>query len=191
MSAIAVKVGVSNLGRVPLQEPTPPTPTEVREFGEAMLSAPRVEDFTKATKKATRDGAVAGALLLEVVGARDVGRENVRLAGIKSMLAARLSSWGRLSPKTIDNKIWPRYRSVAHFWAAHYLVSRETDSVVFPCQLRELDLFLATADACRLRGETIRSAPQSTTPFLRPGEAVMIPPAFSLPEIELIFEAKN
>lgn len=190
LSAVSVKVGVSSIGRVPLEEPTPPTPDEVREFGEAMLSAPRVEDFTAAGERAYHHGMVAGGILVEVVGASAVGRENVGLAGIKSMLAARLSRWGRLSQKTIDNSVWPRYRSVAHFWAAHILISKETDSSALPCRLRDLDLFLATADACRLRGEGIRSAPQATTPVLRQGEAVLIPPALALPEIELSFSTE-
>ncbi len=190
LSAVSVKVGVSSIGRVPLQEPTPPTPAEVREFGEAMLSAPRVEDFTLAGEKATARGLIAGKILLEAVGAHAVGRKNVGLVNIKKRVGTSGSRLGRTTLETVDNKAWYPYRSVAHLWAAHILISKETDSSACPCRLRDLDLFLATADACRLRGETIRSAPQATKPLLRPGEAVMIPPALALPEVELIFSTK-
>ena len=168
-----------------------PTLAEVSELEKMTLSAPRVEDFTEAMEKATAHGLIAGGVLLEVVGARDVGRENVELAGIKTNLAARLKRWGRMSQKTIDNVVWPRYRSVAHYWTAHILISMETGSGLFPCQMADLDFFLATADACRLRGEAIRSAPQATKPFLRLGEAVLIPPALALPGVELIFSTKK
>ena len=107
------------------------------------------------------------------------------------MLVERFGREMHLSQKTIDNTVQPRYRSVAHFWAAYLDRSQETDSTTLPCRGRDLPLFLATAEAYRRRGETIRSAPQATTPVLRPGEAVMIPPALALPEIELIFSTKK
>ena len=188
LSAVSVKIGVSTIGRIPLQEATPPTPAEVREFGEAMLSAPRVEDFTEAGNKAYFHGLVAGKILYEAVGRHDIGSENPGLAAIKSMLTAYFD---RLSQKTIDDVVWPRYRSVAHFWAAHLTVSEEIGIAVFPCRTHDLAHFLATAEAYRRRGETTRS-PQSPSPVLRPGEAVMIPPALALPEeVELIFSAKK
>lgn len=188
LSAVSVKVAVASIDRVPIAKPTP---TEVRELAEAMLSAPRVEDFTEAGAKAKRHGMVAGTILYDALGFYDIGRGNTSLGDIKRALAARLGPEEHLTEKTLDNTVWRLYRSVAHFWAGHILISRETDSRVFPCRLRDLDFFLATADACRLRGETIRSSPKSPTTVLRPGEAVMIPPAIALPEIEVSFSAKN
>ncbi len=182
MSAVSTKLNVAAIDRVPLQKPTP---TEVREFGEMLLTAPRIGDFTKAAQKAFVHGAVAGKLLHEAIGLHEIGRENAGLGGIKSMLAACLGPGRHLSQKTIDNTVWPRYRAVAHFWAAHF--SEETDSGVFPCRTRELALFLATAEAYRRLGETIRSTSKSPTTVLRPGDAVMIPPTIALPEFALKF----
>ena len=174
LSAVSVKVAVSTIGRVPLQEPTPPTPAEVREFGEAMLSAPRVEDFTKAGVRARKHGVVAGMILYEAVGRHDIGSENTEMSVIKSALVALLGPEQRLSQKTIDNTVWPRYRPVAHLWAAFIDRSLETNSNTLPCRGRDLPLFLATAEAYRRRGETIRSTPKSPNTVLRPGEAVII-----------------
>ncbi len=45
LRAVSVKVAVAAIDRVPLPKPSP---TEVRELAEVMLSAPRVEDFQEA-----------------------------------------------------------------------------------------------------------------------------------------------
>ena len=190
LSAVSVDAGLSTIGRVPLQDPTPVTAAEVREFGKAMRSAPRIEDFTRAGEKATEHGLVAGQILLEAVGAHAVGRKNVGLVNIKKRVGASVSRLGRTTLETVDNTVWYPYRSVAHLWAARIAVSRESKSLKFPCQLRDLGFFLAAADAYRICGETMKSAPQATKPLLRPGEAVMIPPALALPEVELIFSTK-
>ncbi len=186
IGAVSVKLQVAAIDQVPLRKPTP---TEVREFAEMVLTAPRIGDFTKAWQKAVVHGAVAGKLLHEAVGLHEIGRENAGLGGIKSMLADRLGPGRHLSQKTIDNTIWPRYRAVAHFWAAH--CSEYTGSGGFPCRTRDLALFLATAEAYRRLGETTRSTSKSPTTILRPGEAVMIPPTLALPEIALTFSTQN
>ena len=188
LSAVSVKVAVMAIDRVPLPKPSW---TEVRDLAEAILSAPRIEDFTEAGKRAYYHGLVAGMVLDEAVGLHDIGRENTGLAGIKSAVATRLGPEQRLSQKTIDNTVWPSYRSVVHFWAAYLQRSQETDSATFPCRGRDLSLFLAVAEVYRRRGETIRSTPKSPSTVLRPGDAVMIPPALALPEVELIFSTKN
>ena len=188
LSAVSVKVAVASIDRVPL---TKPSPTEVREFGEALLSAPRVEDFTVAGNRAYIHGVVAGKILFEAVGRHDIGSKNTGLSTIKSELADHLGRGQHLSQKTIDNTVWPRYRSVAHLWAAYQVRLQETNTTTLPCRAQDLEVFLATAEAYRRRGETIRSTPQSPTTVLRPGEAVMIPPALALLEVELTFSTKK
>ena len=130
-------------------------------------------------------------ILLEAVGRHDIGSEDTGLTGIKCAMADRLGPGQRLSKKTIDNAVWPRFRPVANLWAAHNHRSRETGNAMFPCRVRDLDIFLAVAEAYRRRGEIVRSAPQATTPVLRSGETVMIPPALALPEIELPFSPEK
>ncbi len=188
LSAVSVKVAAAAIDRVPISKPSP---TEVRELAEAMLSAPRVEDFTKAGNKAKIHGVVAGKILYDAVGLHDTGRDNTGLSAIKSALVAHLGRGQHLSQKTIDNTVWPRYRSVAHFWAAYLHRSQETNNTALPCRARDLSLFLAVAEVYRRRGETIRSSSKSPTTVLRPGEAVMIPLALALPEVELIFSTIN
>ena len=56
-----------------------------------------------------------------------------------------------LTPRTISRSIWPRYRSVAHFWAA-WLDHR--DAPLFPCRLERMREFLALAETLRKAGET-------------------------------------
>lgn len=188
VNAVSIKLAAGNIDRVPF--PTP-TPIEVRELAESMLSAPRVEDFTDAGKRAYTHGLVAGNILFEAVGNRDTGCENTGLGDIKSALVARLGREQHLSQKTIDNVVWPRYRSVAHLWAAHLHRSKETENTAFPCRARDLPIFLALAEAYRRRGETIRSTAKSPSTVLRPGDAVMVPRALNLPEVALAFSTKK
>lgn len=188
VNAVSIKLAAGNINRVPF--PTP-TPTEVRELAESMLSAPRVEDFTDAGKRAYTHGLVAGDILFEAVGYQDTGRENIGLGDIKSALVARLGREQHLSKKTIDNTVWPRYKPVAHLWAAHLHRSKETENTAFPCRARDLPIFLAVAEAYRRRGETIRSTAKAPSTVLCPGDAVMVPRAFKLPEVELNFSTKK
>ncbi len=188
LSAVSIKVSVTSIDRVPISKPSP---TEVRELAEAILSAPRVEDFTEAGKRAYVHGLVAGKILYDAVGLHDIGRENISLGNIKGALSDLLGPAQRLSVKTIDNAVWRRYRSVAHLWAAYLHISQETDSTFLPCRARDLPIFLAVAEVYRTRGETIRLTTKSPSPVLRTGDAVMIPPALVLPEVELTFSTKK
>lgn len=188
VNAVAIKLAAGNIDRVPL--PTP-TPTEVRELAEAMLSAPRIEDFQDEVPDAYERGMVAGDILRRAVGYQETGRENTSLGDIKGALSDLLGPAQRLSVKTIDNTVWPRYRSVAHLWAAYVHRSKETDSTAFPCRVRALPIFLAVAEAYRRRGEMIRLTAKSPSTVLQPGAALMVPLALALPEVKLIFSTKN
>ena len=188
LSAVSVKVGVSSIGRVPLQEATPTEMREigakVREFGEAMLSAPRVEDFTARAKSAFTHGMVAGKLLYDAVGYHELDPTKAGLTAAKERIEARLWPNLRVKVKTIDNTIWPIFRSVAHFWAAHILWAMQTEDNTFPCRIADLGMFLAVGEAYRQQGESIRPSPKAPTMLLRPDESVLIPEAISLPAIE-------
>lgn len=185
LSAVSVKVGVSSIGRVPFEEPTPITQDEVREFGEAMLSAPRVEDFTALAKSAFTHGMVAGKLLYDAVGYHELDPTKAGLTAAKERIEARLWPDLRVKVKTIDNAIWPTWRAVAHFWAAHILWTMQTEDGTFPCRTADLGMFLAVVEAYRQQGETIRPSPKAPTMLLRPGESVLIPAAIPLPAIEI------
>ena len=185
IDAVSAKLQVAAIDQFPFPEPTP---AEVREVAEMALAAPRIGDFTKAAKKCYFHGLIAGFLLIESTGGADADSRYKSLADIKNALSDR---YRRLSPKTISSSVWPRYRPVAHFWAAHFLETKESENNVFPCRMRDLALFLATAEAYRRRGEKIRSNIKSPTTVLQRGEAVMTPPALALPEIELTFGTKN
>jgi hypothetical protein len=55
--------------------------------------------------------------------------------------------------KNFDYKIWPHFRSVAHFWAAAYKRNVIEQRGAFPCRPIDLHEFLADAAAYRVRGE--------------------------------------
>jgi len=95
-----------------------------------------------------------------------------------------------MSRKTIDNEIWPTYRSVAPLWAAHLAMTAANLRGPFPCSPDELGVFLAVAEDYRKRGEAgkVPCSPQPT--ILRPGETVSAPPSIELPPIATAWLAK-
>jgi hypothetical protein len=88
----------------------------------------------------------------------------------------------RISEKTINNAVWPEFRSVAHYWAAYVLdksVPKE-----WPCAISNLGMFLATAEAFREAGEAVRT---KQGPVLRLGESVRAPETLLLPTVVGLF----
>lgn len=95
----------------------------------------------------------------------------------------------RVSPKTFNNNIWPRYRSVAHYWAASYSAGVIDDypNGAFPCRLDRLAKFLADAEAYRLKAEATVPK-QASSSILDPAETLKLPGRLKIEPSELSFE---
>lgn len=164
----------------------------LREFGMLAAHSSRIEDLNPEAQERMKHGLVAGWVLHEAIGRAElIGRE-VRFgeaaADITRYLEKTLRGRFRISKKTFDNSIWPRFRSIAHFWAAYASANMGKDdrSRVFPCTLDQLVPFLSTAEAYRLKGETLRGK-HAASPLLRPDETVRLPPDLPLPTYRLNF----
>ena len=82
---------------------------------------------------------------------------HAQLGAVMDTVAATLTGVGgiALSRKTIDNTIWPRFRCVAHLWAA-YLWGAAPGDRTFPCRLDRLADSLTVAEWFRAEGEGFR-----------------------------------
>ena len=140
--------------------PIPRSAVEVSDMVRTVSAAPRLTDFTADAKDAFKRGAIAGKIFFEAVGIEHCSSGGANLSRTKKEIAERFSKTLkiRMSEKTINNSVWPTYRSVSPFWAA-WLYNWDTTGG-FPCNPSDLGMFLATADAFRRRGETTRT-PQS------------------------------
>jgi len=165
------------------------TPAEIGEWSLMIRRAPSLEQFGEASKRPFVHGMVAGERLREAIGFQDIERRT--MADIDEALAVLLWRTQRLSAKTINNMVWPRYRSVAHLWAAYIHRTRETGVDAFPTSPTGLALFLAVADEYRRRGEVTRSTVKSPATILRAGDAVMTPDAIALPVVDLVFASSK
>lgn len=165
--------------------PSSETATEAGIFVDLVRAIPSIEaQYGEEIRNGFLRGMISGAILLRSV--RDAGQcAQVTLATYKAEIAERFcaldsSEHGpvdgvtrRMSVKTIDNDVWPRFRSVSHLWAAYLSAEYGIGQNVIPCQPERLSQFLARADLLRMRGESIR--PRNSGPVLRRYEAVRIP----------------
>jgi hypothetical protein len=151
------------------------------------------DELNEATKAPFRRGVVAG-LLLHTAISNSVNKiyGPSQFARMKGKLAKDgLFGEKPIDVHTLDNSVWPKYRSVASLWAA-YLAMRAEDQMPFPCHLDRIKDLLGTAIAFQRLGESAR-VKQSRWPVLRPGESISIPaPVLAgLPTIEIEIAKSN
>jgi hypothetical protein len=133
-------------------------------------------------------GCIAGIILAHTVNevAINAKSEKASIGWIIKKLSKSIYPKWRLMPKTIENAVWPKFRSVSHFWAAYVTAAYSKSGSPFPCRVDTLTDFLAKADAYRAVGETTRTR-RSPRILLMPGECVGIPPNLRLPKISFPF----
>jgi len=129
----------------------------------AAVAAP-MADIRKDAQERFPQGLYAGKILREAVGYNDINPDRARLGVVMDKATKQFTGRSHTNSKILHNKIWPRYRRVAHFWAAHIHIALE-DRSGFPCQLADLLLFLAIAREYQRLGEAIRQ-PHSPTAVL-------------------------
>lgn len=163
---------------------------ELSGFPEAM------RQFEAEVMQAFTHGMIVGAMLRNAVGYQDIDPDRATMGKTKCAIASRFAAdmsappaSRRLSVKTIDNVIWPAFRSVAPYWAAYIHRARETGERIFPFRADDLVTFLAVAEAYRREGERVRSNAKAPSTVLQPGECLMPPLAIQrqLPQLGLEF----
>ncbi len=126
---------------------------------------------------------------LNCIGDMSVTKGELIRDAVKKFNKTKDGGFLRISPKTINTYIWPRFHSVAHFWAACVAANILNDNPngAFPCRLDVLPKFLADAEAYRIKGEAIRPRQASGT-ILNSEETLRLPQWLHVTPSDLAFE---
>lgn len=125
-------------------------------MADTLLKMPALKTIEHKAAAAHANGALAGAVLYQALTMPGGGGG---LYAIKSRLIEKVQNadpvYAKLSFSKIDNLIWGRYRSVAHFQMAYALLSGANagQTYPFPCAAPDLPQFLKTADMIRRMAE--------------------------------------
>jgi hypothetical protein len=138
-------------------------------------STPRLIDLQAISSKHVLNGAQAGMYLRETLGLLSLGRP-ASMKRIAAQITGGLPNFKATNAHTFENHVWPKFRRVAHFWAAslHINAGKPNEANRFPCACSELPLFLALAEGFKHMGETTR-AKQARRPILNRDETVTLP----------------
>lgn len=132
-------------------------------------------------------GMFAGNVLHNVLGLIACDPDNASLGNAIEMALLAFPPGKQLSKATFNKTIWPKFRCVAHLWAAYFSRSVFDDRRPFPCTLDDLPAFLADAEGYRVMGET-RKTKQSRETILRAGEIIRLPEGLAIEPTDLHFE---
>lgn len=150
--------------------------SELAELARQAADARPLRDIQKDYLRGDRliRGSIAGTILRETLGRLEINHNASSMKQIVGELSDAFSKKYRLSVKTIANDVWPTFRPVAHFWAAHLDAALFFDETAFPCQMQHLSDFLARSEGYRMRGEIFRTK-QSPTTVLHAAEMFRLP----------------
>jgi hypothetical protein len=99
---------------------------EFRNITDSLVNAPAMDDMRPEAERRFRQGGLAGRILLDALHDGRLGEQH-GLQWVKGEVQSGVrgkSDFPRLSMSTIENRIWPIYRSVAHLWGAYYLSTK-------------------------------------------------------------------
>jgi hypothetical protein len=166
------------------------------------IRTPCREDIKPSWDKRLSQGLVAGMILYSAVQFSQLKKKPIPLTVINKFVVDAFKTERlkplriRLEPQTIKNNIWPRFRSVAHLWAAScwYIFPDKPEEPErtldlnrpFVCPRSELGRFLGVSNSFCKQGEELR-ARRATSPILRKGESIHAPAEVEPPEIEVRF----
>jgi hypothetical protein len=150
------------------------TGADVAAVLEIAADAPRMADVQPQAKEAFRRGLIAGRIVHDVIGWREV---NSTMAGLQQA-KRRIARTCKISISQIENDIWKPYRDVAPFWAAYYTLAKGERDMPFPCSTKQLSNFFGISKYY-LRMGSIRGkqAPvnmfNETTVWQLPGDLII------------------
>ena len=160
---------------------------------EFAAQAKPLEDLKKVVNLPLSHGCMVGAVCCNVIVAKLGDAEISVTEAVKRIESNRASldgmrnslGVGGLSKKNFDNRIWPLFRPVAHFWVAYFWYAKKSGNLTFPCEMNRIAEFLGEAEALLTLGDTIKTFKSKRTLLAR-SDAFQLP--FSVPKIEFQFD---
>jgi hypothetical protein len=143
-----------------------------------------VREITAAVAARFEPGVSAGFVLYEALGG--FGKAEIVGRLISDLKLDPKKRFGRFSRKTFANATWPRFRPVAHFWAATFMAMK-LEREPFPCALASFKDYLAMVEAFRIAGETTKAKQSPEQFLLRPAETVKLPANLQIRPADLEF----
>ncbi len=144
---------------------------------------PTLQELTPEAEIRIIDGVAAGIELLNGLGDALRGHGS---SGSNNATRQRLSAFmsnadrplvrGKRIVRTVRhfNEMSPKFRPVAHLWAA-YVWSSDEGEDTFPCQPHATGDFLRLAEDLRELAERHKSSPKARGPIMKPGIGVRLP----------------
>jgi len=148
-------------------------------------------DLVKVRSSPVVWGMLSGEVLLLALMRAHRDAPDAYMKRVIADVASWYESLWEISAKSIENRVWSTFRSVAHYWAAHvYLKFHRVpgfgDNLKFPCPANRMATFLAFAESLRRLGEATRLR-QAPSTILRVHESVRLPDRLVLPQVQLDF----
>ena len=157
--------------------------TVILDLLETLQTGKPLQTLQDETVQPYKWGVATGAILFKFISESSVSAQKPLIGELVKDQAKSIN----VSEKTFNNRIFPRYKPVAHLWAS-YLDTAWRGDKAFPCRLINLEFFLALAEAYRIQGETLIPR-YSKNPFLDPKKTWKVPKKIHLPHISLEFKA--
>ena len=168
----------------------------VADLYESALTAPKLHEFRELTERASLHGLVVGKILQVIVVSDALGKplslkeaigekQDATRDTVASGIVKSLQEQRGLGEDNIKKIIWPRYRPIAHLWAARTHRYERLGRERFPCPPDDLLAFLAEAEMFRKAGE--RHVPKYSHHggLLKADEMWTLPLGFLVPEATL------
>jgi len=138
---------VINFARANPNLPIGPDGAEALEW---LQSGPPLTEITKRAQRRYYEGILAGNIVLRALSLYQKSGEPLPLNQIKKSVVEHFGELklGSRELPNFDNQIWPRMKSVAHFWVAHIRLGLGGEGLTpkFPCPIDDLQRFLIDAD---------------------------------------------
>jgi len=183
-----MRLSVRDFGPFP---PSEKAESDYRRLLDMARVLPSAESIKKEMRTLLVRGLIAGCVLYELLSARQDGTNKTSKSkgDVLEALTDTNTKFGRLlfNERTqidfINREIWPRYRPVAHLYAAAMQVGLD-GAASFPCRCPILPQFLALAEHYREGGEKLQMLrkPRGHT-VLNANETWSVPRSIILPEV--------
>jgi hypothetical protein len=162
-----------------------------KDLFQIAANAKPLKVLQKASQPLFTRGIIVGAMLHHALGSAEESTEHEARPvhgtsphrSLNHAVKALSKALGpKYSPQTINSSVWPEFRKVSHYWAAHISECFE-GRPAFPSTVEWLPLFLAKAEVFRELGEKTRTWKSPKSTILSPGECLRLPCCFQLPTL--------